>query len=287
MLTPIERQDIRNKKGETKIHYRCLCDCGKETIVSKSSLIHGKTVSCGCKKLNDLTGQRFGMLVAIEKFKDYNPGGSVIFKYRCICDCGNETIVSHSNLMYGNTISCGCSRGEHISERLKKSNKYDLSGTYGIGYTSNVSAQGISEFWFDLSDYDLIKDYCWHFTNEGYVTAKKGRSGKHISMHRLFFPDAERVDHIKHRLWDNRRSQLRPVTHRQNMMNRLLPSNNTSGYIGICWKKECKKWDARITVNGKRKHLGYYEKLEDAISARKEAEKKYFGEYSYDYSMSM
>ena len=44
----------------------------------------------------------------------------------------------------------------------KKYNKYDLSGEYGIGWTSNTN----QEFYFDLEDYDKIKDYCWIY-NKG------------------------------------------------------------------------------------------------------------------------
>ena len=48
----------------------------------------------------------------------------------------------------------------------KKYNTYDLTGEYGIGYTSKDE-----EFYFDLEDYDKIKDYCWRITMQGYVRA--------------------------------------------------------------------------------------------------------------------
>ena len=66
----------------------------------------------------------------------------------------------------------------------------------------------------------------------------------------------------------------------QNQMNRVnLPSNNTSGVIGVWWNKQLKKWQAMIYYYGKSKHLGYFINKEDAIKVRKEAEIKYFGEF--------
>lgn len=52
----------------------------------------------------DLTGKRFGRLVAVE-FLEVRKGNSV---WKCKCDCGNESEVCYSNLVRGNTRSCGC-----------------------------------------------------------------------------------------------------------------------------------------------------------------------------------
>ena len=62
-------------------------------------------------------------------------------------------------------------------------------------------------------------------------------------------------------------------------------SNNTSGHKGVTFDKSRNKWMAHIKLNGKHKTLGRFVKFEDAVKARKEAEEKYFGEYSYDNSM--
>lgn len=69
-------------------------------------------------KLNDqqkdITGQRFGRLVAIgpEKMVLYACGQRLIF-WRCKCDCGNEKTVALGKLSNGNTSSCGCFQREH------------------------------------------------------------------------------------------------------------------------------------------------------------------------------
>lgn len=54
------------------------------------------------------------------------------------------------------------------------------------------------------------------------------------------------------------------------------PKNNTSGIKGVTWNKNHKKWEAYISIHGKRKYLGNYDDLEEAQQARQLAEEKYF-----------
>ena len=63
-----------------------------------------------------------------------------------------------------------------------------------------------------------------------------------------------------------------------------MRSDNTSGFTGVYWLKNNRTWEARINVNKESIGLGYYKNKKDAIKARKEAEEKYFGEWSYDNS---
>lgn len=199
----------------------------------------------------------------------------------CLCEERNIISVIGKSIRSGNTKSCGCL--EYETKRMtknKKYNTYDLSGEYGIGYTSNGE-----EFWFDKEDYDLIKKYCWHM-HHGYVeTTDKNMI---ISMHRLVMHVVDEnieVDHIKHNKFDNRKSELRIVTHSQNMQNSSLHTNNTSGVKGIIWHKRDCVWEVQININDERKYLGRYVDFNNAVKARKEAEEKYFGEFSYDKSM--
>lgn len=183
-----------------------------------------------------------------------------------------------------------------ISEKFKKRhtdknyhqkyNRYDLSGKFGRGWTTNTN----SEFLFDLEDYDKIKDYCWNEDNQGYITTKFKVDGVEYryKLHRVIMDvdDAQtEVDHIKHNPKDNRKKKLRIVNSTENKRNRGLGKNNHSGITGVNWYEKYKKWRARIVVNKKNIHLGYFDNIEDAISIRKKAEKKYFKEHSYDSSM--
>ena len=183
------------------------------------------------------------------------------------------------NLRNGATTSCGCVRKERVKETHKKYNTYDLTGEYGIGYDCNGK-----EFYFDIEDFGKIKDYYWLVSN-GYVVTNARDTKKTISMHRLVMNASEgtEIDHILHQTNDNRKSQLREITHSQNCINRRIKSTNTSGVTGVCWHKANNKWQARITVNGKRINLGLFDDLEDAIEARLKAELEIFGEYSPNY----
>ena len=232
----------------------------------------------------DLTEKKFKRLTVIKRVEDYvSPKGQHKPQWLCQCECGSEVVVLGENLRKGLTTSCGCFSKELSSKKgklSKKYNTYDLSGEYGVGYTLKGE-----EFYFDLEDYDKIKDYCWYRTAHDYVIAKTlDGSDAHIKFHRLLFPYAQQVDHIKHINYDNRKSQLRPVTVSQNAMNRKNYKNNMSGHKGVYWHKRDNRWIAYITVN---KHIYQkkFKNFDDAVKQRKEWEDKYFGEYSYNNSM--
>ena len=64
-----------------------------------------------------------------------------------------------------------------------------------------------------------------------------------------------------------------------------LCSDNTSGVTGVSWDKSKNNWIAHIQSNNKSIYIGRYSDFDEAVKMRKEAEKIYFGEYSYDESM--
>jgi len=105
--------------------------------------------------------------------------------------------------------------------------------------------------------------------------------GKEYRAHRLVFlyktgkwPKGQ-VDHIDHNRLNNRWSNLRDANDSINRKNMSLYSNNKSGVCGVYWYKSKKLWQAYITINYKRKHLGYFKDLDEAIDARKAAESNY------------
>ncbi|WP_421355300.1 HNH endonuclease [Pseudocitrobacter faecalis] len=82
-----------------------------------------------------------------------------------------------------------------------------------------------------------------------------------------YYP-AEDIDHINHIRSDNRISNLRIASRKENQRNQSLHRNNKSGHNGVHWRNDCQKWRAMIMVNGKSKHLGYFSNIEDAVKAR-------------------
>jgi hypothetical protein len=160
----------------------------------------------------------------------------------------------------------------------KKTNKYDLSGDIGIGYATNTD----DIFYFDLEDYDKIKDYAWHCSNKDgrkYMTCKRDNI---YYIHKIIMKSSgdEYVDHKNRDTLDNRKINLRITTNQQNSMNCSLSKNNTSGVTGVYWDKTRRRWTANIKYNYKDIYIGRYKKKEDAIVARLEKEAEIFGEYS-------
>ena len=91
---------------------------------------------------------------------------------------------------------------------------------------------------------------------------------------------SKNIDHINRNPSDNRLCNLRLVNQSQNTANSTIFKANTSGFKGVTFRKDTKKWQAQIMVNYKLKNLGSFESKEEAYEARKKAAIKFFGEYS-------
>ena len=285
-LTVIGRGQRPNNSTDKHRYWLCQCECGNVVSVVGTSLTSGRTKSCGCAKREkyiDLTGRKFGRLIVLKRTDDRKDKTDRCCMWLCRCDCGKQVVVRSSNLIKGATKSCGCLRKENNNSGSFKNkyNKYDLSGDYGIGYTFRGE-----EFYFDLEDYDKIKDYCWCMDGKKkYLTNSINR----IRMHRLIMNCHDTdliVDHINHIPFDNRKANLRVCSRSQNGMNKKIPSNNTSGNIGVSYDTYMGMWSARIGIDNKTINLGRFQNKEDAIAIRKKAEQKYFKEYSYENSMN-
>ncbi len=102
-LTVIGRKGIRS--------WFCRCDCGRELSRDTSKLHDGTALKCricaAADRRTDLTGKRFGRLVAIEIEKRENKPHKNRVHWLCKCDCGNFASVASSQLMSGSTKSCG------------------------------------------------------------------------------------------------------------------------------------------------------------------------------------
>ena len=239
-------------------------------------------------KFEDLTGRQFGRLTGIKRAPDKSsPNGTHRTMWLCQCNCGNSQlkIVDAYNLKHHKTESCGCLQKENskkATQNNRKKNKYDLSGEYGIGWSSNTN----EEFYFDLEDYNLIKDYCWYvrITNNNKKNHKKYHCLETwIDNKAMRFTEmigCKYRDHIDRNPLNNRKENLRECTQSDNSKNHSLYSNNKSGVSGVCYHSSTSKWSSNITVNYKTINLGEFVDKEDAIIARLNAELKYFGEFA-------
>lgn len=137
----------------------------------------------------------------------------------------------------------------------------------------------------DDEDYAELSQYKWHYST-GYAyrrgRASRGEDNKKcISMHRQLLspPNGMDVDHINQVRSDNRRANLRIVTHRDNTLNARV-CRGRSTYRGVSWEKRRKHWIANIVVNYKQLYLGSFKTEQEAALAYDEAAKKYFGTYA-------
>jgi len=129
----------------------------------------------------------------------------------------------------------------------------------------------------------------WYYDKGYAVRHTPGNYGKLELLHRVVLArelgrelrPGEQVDHIDRNTVDDRIENLRLATSSQNQANRSKPKGTySSEYKGVHWYKRTKKWMARIMVNQKSIHLGYFTDEMDAASAYDEAAMEHFGDFA-------
>lgn len=136
------------------------------------------------------------------------------------------------------------------------SKQIPLSGKCGRGLYAIV----------DDDDYEWLSQYSWRTSSIGYafryVRKTKGTKGRNIYMHREIMKCDEKtkiVDHINHKILDNRKSNLRICTASQNQQNKMKGRGNfVSKFKGVCYLPKKHGWKASIKVNEKAIVRGVY-----------------------------
>jgi hypothetical protein len=139
----------------------------------------------------------------------------------------------------------------------------------------------------DDEDYPSLIQYHWyakrnknHFYAER--TFKKDGRWQCIQMHKQLLgediPSGTLRDHRNRNSLDNRRENLRVVTPSVNTHNSIPMRNNQSGYRGVCWHKKTRKWSAYIKIGGKQYYGGEFVSISEAVMARDELAKSYYGD---------
>lgn len=126
----------------------------------------------------------------------------------------------------------------------------------------------------DLEKASQIKN-SWCLTNTGYVNCKEG--GRTIPLHRFLLgePKGLVVDHINHNTLDNRKINLRAIPKQGNDQNRSgAQRNNKSGFRNVYWSRDKNKWHVSVGIDRKKKHIGYFDDIEEAKKAATEARSK-------------
>lgn len=142
----------------------------------------------------------------------------------------------------------------------------------------------------DAADYEWIMQWKWHAiwaeTTKSFYARRTDRGGgKRIAvhMHRLILGlvrgDESQSDHANRDTLDNRRLNLRLASKSENMINRKIPTHNTSGFKGVSFRKSRGTWVAIVTVGGKNKCVGSRKTPEEAYSLYCEAIVELYGEF--------
>jgi hypothetical protein len=142
----------------------------------------------------------------------------------------------------------------------------------------------------DAVDFERINQWNWHAqwnpSTQSFYAWRNITIGfkkyTRISMHNEVTntPKGYPVDHRNGDSLDNRRDNLKPCTQAENMRNKGQYSNNRSGHPGVSWHSRDQKWTAFINLDKKRYSLGYFDSLEKAIEARRDAEILLHGEFA-------
>ncbi len=222
--------------------WRCRCGCGGERLVDTRTLQRGTVRDCGCVTrvtpgIADLTGMRFGKLVAIAP-TSRRLHTSVV--WRCLCDCDNVAYVSAKQLQSGYTKSCGCLGHPPLKDFVgKRFGKLTV-----IAYEEKRAGM---HRWRCRCD-------CGSETVAGQTLLQTGKTKScgcvqaQVYRENLKLIDGTSVVALE------KSKQLR--------------ATNTSGYTGVYQEKKSGKWVARITFKGKAYCLGSFADREDAVKAR-------------------
>lgn len=154
----------------------------------------------------------------------------------------------------------------------------DVGGRPAMGTVRIPLSQGKVAL-IDAVDEGAVSRHRWYAVrHEERWYAKTRIDGRETYLHRLIlgFPP-ERIDHKNGDGLDCRRLNLRACTNAENMRNRRGPqANNTSGYLGVSWNPEKRRWRARLGST----HVGYYVLAEDAARARDAKATELWGEFA-------
>lgn len=228
-------------------------------------------------RAKDIRNLTFGYLTPIEPTENRHRKDVV---WRCKCKCGNHVELPATRLLMGNTLSCGCMKAENIISACK-----NIAGTHlavslkdderkpdtRSGYTGVAPKR---DKWYAHITYRGRRYHLGTYSNIDDAIKARARA-KELVMEdaRQLLADFELLDHKPERetIPKVEITALQDTKEKTSFLT-VARSNNTSGYPGV--KKGRKSWIAYISYAKKRYVLGYFSEKEDAIAARKDAEKK-------------
>ena len=121
-LYVIERMPKEFKRNTT-VYWHCRCRCGKDVYPSTYELVHGRTKSCGCRRIEMQhqrvkvnPGDRFNKLVVVERVENTSKHDQHS-KWDCVCDCGNHVLVFGKDLTSGKRDMCTACKTKLVMDK--------------------------------------------------------------------------------------------------------------------------------------------------------------------------
>lgn len=219
-------------------------------------------------------GNRYGRLLVLgySHSKVYKSGSAHAY-WLCHCDCGSSLTVKGGSLREGRTSSCGCYQKELIGDSRRThgdcgSVEYQTYSGMKMrclspnnGRYADYGGRGITicERWLESGSrgFENFLEDMGRRRPEGYSIERVDVDGNYTPENCIWIPLADQVN------------------------NRRINKNNSSGKTGVVWNKKNSKWVAQISVgksgSARSYYLGCFEEFKDAVKAREQAELKYFG----------
>ena len=210
-------------------------------------------------KFVDLSGSKFGKVNVIKCLERTQRR---YYRYLCQCDCGKQFTTTSSHIR--KMESCGCNRTIKINEynrNHRKKNKIVVDGDIAYVYLSCSDKVAI----IDKEDVEKVKDYTWRFV-KGYAATYFTTDRTRIFYIHYFIigkVDGKEVDHINRNKLDNRKCNLRNITHLENMHNVSIKRKSNTGIKNIS-KLYNGTYRVVINYNNKRYSVGTFKTIEEA-----------------------
>ena len=205
------------------------------------------------RTFESLIGKRYEKLVVVEQVESTQKGQR---RWLCKCDCGGTCITTTGNLNSGHTTNCGCKKSPDLTGKV-----FGKLTVIGRSDKRNSRGKRTTPMWECRCECGAITYKATDTLTNPDKSMCNECAGKYfadIARQSAGFVGGTQITKI---------ADMKPT------------AANTSGARGVYFEKRSNKWRARLTFKGKIMSFGSFARFEDAVFARKEAEKIYFGEF--------